>query len=75
MCLMIVQYLNCNILYLMYCFSKQLICADFGLDSKKCTLFRVDHFEEPSFPLRRETMLLTKACVVSGDLLILKNDD
>jgi hypothetical protein len=55
--------------------SKELVCKEFGeLEASKYTLHRVDAFEEPIYPLRRELSLLTKMNVASGDLLVLKSD-
>ena len=51
------------------------MCNDFGnLDPLRQTLYRVDFFEEPVHPLRREKTNLTKCYVQSGDLLVLKSD-
>ena len=39
----------CNFIY-----SKDQMAKEFGVDAGKHTLYRVDHLEEPAFPLRRE---------------------
>lgn len=51
------------------------MCKEFGLESAKHTLYRMDHLEEPAFPLRREKQEITKCHVVSGDCLIIKSDE
>lgn len=55
-------------------YSKDQIAKEFGVDPSKHTLYRIDHLEEPAFPLRREKAEITKCHVCSGDLLILKSD-
>lgn len=50
------------------------MAKEFGVDPARHTLYRVDHLEEPAFPLRREKSEITKCHVASGDLLILKSD-
>ena len=50
------------------------MCKEFGIDASKHTLYRMDHLEEPAFPLRREKQEITKCYVVSGDVLIIKSD-
>lgn len=54
--------------------SKDQICKEFGIDSSKYTLYRVDAYEEPAFPIRRDKQEITKCYVNSGDLLILKGE-
>lgn len=53
---------------------KDLISAEFNVDPKKYTLYRINHLEEPAFALRREKQEITKCHVGSGDLLIMKSD-
>jgi hypothetical protein len=54
------------------------MCAEFGTGDdfkpEKFTVYRVDAFEEPKFPVRRINQQLTKCSVQTGDLLILKSD-
>lgn len=52
------------------------ICREFdsALEPEKQTLYRVDAFEEPSYPLRRLNVTFGKNNVSSGELLILKSD-
>jgi len=45
-----------------------------NLTADKYTLYRVDAFEEPTFPLRRLKAPLEKCNVSNGELLILKSD-
>lgn len=54
-------------------FSKLLACKELGLEEAKFTLYRVDGFEDPVYPLRRENSELVKSNVSSGDLLVLKS--
>lgn len=56
-------------------FSKEVICKEFGVETNKYTLYRVDAYEEPAFPLRRDKQEITKCYVNSGDLLILKGEN
>lgn len=65
---------NGKLFYVLRFCSKELIAKDFGVDGTKHTLYRVDHLEEPAFPLRREKSEITNCHVASGDLLILKSD-
>ena len=53
---------------------KDLACKEFGVPPTGCTLFRVNGFDEPVFPLRKDKQPLTKSHIASGDLLILMND-
>jgi len=52
------------------------ICKAFGegIDADKQTLYRVDAFEEPSYPLRRVNVTFGKNNVSSGELLIMKSE-
>lgn len=58
--------------------AKEIICYDFfgegQVQPTKYTLFRVDAFEEPTYPLRRLKATLKKSNVSTGDLLILKSE-
>ncbi|CDW84271.1 ubiquitin carboxyl-terminal hydrolase 40 [Stylonychia lemnae] len=53
---------------------KEMMCKEFNIDPTKHTLYRIDHLEEPAFPLRREKQEIVKCHVSSGDLLIIKSD-
>lgn len=58
--------------------AKEIICHDFfsegTVQSSKFTLYKVDAFEEPTYPLRRQKLPMKKSNVSTGDLLILKSE-
>jgi hypothetical protein len=54
---------------------KEMVCKEFGdLDPTKHTLYRLNAMDEPAFPLRRDTVELSKCHVASGDELILQSN-
>jgi hypothetical protein len=54
------------------------VCEAFGIfgedNIKNYTLYRLDNFGEPAFPIRKEKASFLKNNVYSGDILALKNN-
>lgn len=50
------------------------MAEEFKVDEGIYTLFKVDAFNEPTYPIRRLKQEIIKCGVASGDLIVMKND-